>query len=292
MLSGRIYKLLAGTYYVDTAEGGIAAKAKGSFRSDGIEPRVGDSVVLQEERGSYRICEVMPRRNQLIRPPVANIDILVIVLAVRKPEPDLLLAEKLIFSARQNGIAPIAVINKSELDEEAAQRLKAQFEQPDIRCITVSCREGRGMPQLKSMLTGYTSCFAGQSAVGKSSIASYFLPELRLQTGGLSRKTDRGRHTTRCCELFRFAPDSYIADTPGFSLFEDEIIDPAVFVLSFDPGYAAFASECRFRGCSHTSEPDCGVKAAVESGKLSKERYERYCKLYNQIKINWRNRYD
>lgn len=293
MLEGKIYKLLAGMYYIDTAGcGKIEAKAKGSFRNEKITPKVGDNVTVEGTVGGYRIREILTRKNQLVRPAVANIDNLFVVLSVHKPEPDLLLAEKLIFAARKNNIEPCIVINKCDLDPDGAEKLALQMSQSGAPVLQISVKNRVGLDKLMDILRNKTSCFAGQSAVGKSSISSYFLPNLKLSTGGLSKKTDRGKHTTRCCELFFIADNSYIVDTPGFSLFDDITIDPDEFISSFDEQYFLFSKDCRFRGCSHTNEPDCAVKNAVLQGALSKERYERYCKLYQNIYENWRNRYD
>ncbi len=292
MLGGKIYKVLAGTYYIITESGNIEAKAKGKFRNDNTAPKVGDDVLLEVQSGSYRINAILPRKNELIRPSVANIDKLAIVMAVHKPEPDLVLVEKLIFSCRINRIEPIIVINKCELDKDSAENLKLQLEQSGSQAICVSVKKGIGLDELKIILKDSTSCFTGQSAVGKSSIASWLLPGIQFDTGGLSKKTDRGRHTTRCCELFCFDVDSYIVDTPGFSLFDDVVIAPEEFVLNFDETYFELSSKCRFRGCTHTGEPDCAVRNAVNNGTLSQERYLRYCKLYKDIYEKWRNRYD
>lgn len=293
MLEGKIYKLLAGVYYIDTLDREkIQAKAKGSFRNDKISPKVGDNVVVEGSTGSYRIKSVLPRRNELLRPSVSNIDNLFIVLSVHKPEPDLLLAEKLIFAARANNIQPHIIVNKCDLDQAGADKLADQMRQSGANVLEISVKNNIGLDALRSLLKNSTSCFVGQSAVGKSSISSYFLPGLKLSTGGLSKKTDRGKHTTRCCELFCFDDDCYIVDTPGFSLFDDILIDPDEFVSCFDEGYLSISEQCRFRGCSHTSEPDCAVKNAVSKGELSQVRYERYCKLYKQINENWRKRYD
>lgn len=292
MLEGRIYKLLAGTYYVDTSLGAIEAKAKGSFRSESVLPRVGDRVRLESSGGAYRICEILPRRNCLLRPMVSNVDRLVIVLAVQKPLPDLMLAEKMIIASRKADIEPVIAINKSEIDMQRAKELASEFAQADIQTFVLSCREGLGLAEFKAYMRQGVSCFSGQSAVGKSSLTQQLIPGAHLVTGVLSKKTDRGKHTTRHCELYRIDGGGYVADTPGFSLLEEEVIDPAALQELFDPQYGRLASKCRFRGCSHTAEPDCAVKKAAESGAVSKERYERYCRLYAGIKDNWRKRYD
>lgn len=292
MQQGKIYKLLAGTYYIDMGDRHIQAKAKGSFRKDGLSPKVGDKVMIEGESGAYRIRQVLPRFNDLNRPQVANIDNLVIVLSPQYPSPDLLLVDRLIFSARRNGVTPIVVINKSELDAAGAENIRAQYAEAGLKVQCVSFANGDGLEELKALLLNATSCFAGQSAVGKSSLISYFMPDCELQTGGLSKKTDRGKHTTRHCELYMFAPNSYVADTPGFSLLDQDEIEPDQFVMLYDDTYSSISENCRFRGCTHTSEPDCAVKTAVEQGTLSADRYARYCELYKQIKEQWRNRYD
>ena len=212
MLEGRIYKLLAGTYYVDTSLGAIEAKAKGSFRSESVLPRVGDRVLLESSGGAYRICEILPRRNCLLRPMVSNVDRLVIVLAVQKPLPDLMLAEKMIIASRKADIEPVIAINKSEIDMQRAKELASEFAQADIQTFVLSCREGLGLAEFKAYMRQGVSCFSGQSAVGKSSLTQQLIPDAHLVTGDLSKKTDRGKHTTRHCELYRIDGGSAVAD--------------------------------------------------------------------------------
>ena len=292
MSEGLIYKILAGTYFISLNGERLQAKAAGRFRKEGLEPKVGDRVLLRPPQGGFWLIErIKERKNEFIRPPVANIDRLVIVFSPVYPAPDLSLADLLISYCRNFDIKPVICINKTDMDKQGAGALREQYASSGIDAVCVSAVHDWGMDELRSLLGRGISCFAGQSAVGKSSLLNRLIEGAELKTGALSRKTDRGRHTTRQCELMEYAPECFFVDTPGFSLLEQLLMPPKDFkalYYEFDK-YAPF---CRFRGCSHVNEPGCAVKEAVARGELSSERYERYKSLYKITEENWRKRYD
>ena len=292
MEEGLIYKILAGTYYISLNGEHIQAKAAGRFRKEGLEPKVGDRVFLRPPQGGFWLIEsIRERKNELLRPPVANIDRLVIVLSPVYPAPDLSLADLLISYCRHFEIKPVICINKTDMDKQGAQSLMEQYQSCDVQALCVSAAQRQGVDELRALLGRGINCFAGQSAVGKSSLLNCLLDGAALKTGTLSRKTDRGRHTTRQCELMEYQPDCFFIDTPGFSLLEQMLMPPEDFTALYYE-FEQYAPFCRFRGCSHVSEPGCAVKEAVEKGELSPERYERYKNLYKITEENWRKRYD
>ena len=292
--SGMIIKCVAGVYNVLIDNKVYSAVAKGNFRNKNLTPLVGDRVnVLFSEREDEQnlITEILPRKNALLRPPVANVDTLLITLAVKKPNPDLKLADHLICYSRMMDIEPIICINKSDFDEEQAKELAKQFEKSKIRAFITSSVNNDGVDALREAINTGITCFSGQSAVGKSSLTNLLLGKEMFQTGSLSKKTERGKHTTRHSELVEFSEGKFLADTPGFSLLEMPEFSPEDFknlYYEFDE----FTQDCRFNGCNHINEPDCAVKKAVEDGVLSLDRYQRYKELYFEVSEKWRKRYD
>ena len=288
-MEGSIIKGVGGFYYVSTDQGVITCKAKGTFRREGITPVVGDRVCITlHESGYAQIDQVLPRRNLLIRPAVANIDRLLIVLSAHLPEPDWLLADKLIVQAMLNDIEPVMVLNKAD---EAEDDIRDAFER-DYRQfprIVVSALSGEGLDALKAAISGKVCCFAGQSAVGKSSLMNALLPELDLPVGELTRKTDRGKHTTRHAQLWPCFGGALL-DTPGFSLYEPESFDEKRLQSCY-PEFKE-ADSCYFPGCLHISEPGCGVKALLKDGRLSQARYERYVEIAKDFAFRRKHQYD
>ncbi len=280
-----------GSFYEVLTESGelVTSKARGTFRREGITPTVGDRVVIErKEQGYAQLQEILPRRNLLVRPPVANVDQLLIVVSASAPEPDWLLVDRLIISAMRLGVEPVPVLNKIDTADDAVVQgfLKEYHAFPTIQ---VSAETGEGIETLKERLRGRVSCFAGQSAVGKSSILNALIPDLHLETGGLSRKTDRGRHTTRHAELWPY-DNGAVLDTPGFSMYETECLEQN----ELDACYSEFqnAVPCRFPGCMHLSEPDCGVKPLLKTGELTQGRYERYREIALEYQTRRKHRYD
>ncbi len=288
-MEGSIIKGVGGFYYVSTDQGVITSKARGAFRKEGITPVVGDRVTLTLHASGYaQIDAILPRRNLLIRPAVANVDRLLIVISAHLPEPDWLLCDKLIVQAKLNHIEPVLVLNKAD---EADPSIREAFERDYglFPRVVVSARTGEGLHALQDAIRGKICCFAGQSAVGKSSLMNALLPELDLPVGELTRKTDRGRHTTRHAQLWPCFGGALL-DTPGFSLYEPDSFDEQL-LLGCYPEFA-LADPCRFPGCMHRSEPGCGVKALLTDGRLSPARYERYVQIANDFTFRRKHQYD
>lgn len=290
-MQGRIIKGIGGFYNV-LLEGGtiVTCKARGRFRNEGVTPMVGDQVEVSfHETGFAAMDDILPRKNALLRPPVANIDLLVIVLSASIPKPDFLLADKLLIQAKTLQIEPLLVLNKMD---SAKQEITDEFlrDYAAFHTLLASSATGEGIDALKQALTNRVSCFAGQSAVGKSSLLNALFPELALETGGLAKKTDRGKHTTRQAELWPYLGGA-VLDTPGFSLFEMSELEQSALDASY-PEFAGVTSECRFTGCRHVAEPDCAVKALLQTGKLSQGRYARYIEIQAEIEDKRKHRYD
>lgn len=267
----------------------VTCKARGVFRKNGLTPTVGDKVGIERQQSGYaQMCEILPRRNILIRPAVANIDQLLIVISASHPEPDWMMVDQLIIAAKHLSIEPILVMNK--IDCCSSDVIDA-FEQEyhAFSRLLVSAISQAGIEELKKALAGKISCFAGQSAVGKSSLLNSLLPDLHLETGELSRKTERGRHTTRHAQLWPYEGGA-VLDTPGFSLLETEVLEQD----ELDDCYPEFqnARPCRFPGCSHITEPDCGVKLLLETGELTEARYRRYIEISKELQIRRKHKYD
>ena len=292
-MEGLILKGVGSFYTVLDAQGEEhVCRARGRFRKESVTPVPGDHVRFLHNPGEDgRIVEILPRRNILTRPAVANVDKLMIVMAASLPRPDLLLVDKLLLQCEQAHITPVLVLNKcDERDEALYASILAQYEKTGYALHAVSAHSGAGLERLREELTGSVCCFAGQSAVGKSSLLNALLPELSLAVGGLSRKTERGRHTTRHAELW-LASGGALVDTPGFSLLDTEMIEPETLSTLY-PEMREHAGECRFAKCLHESEPDCAVKALLQSGMISQERYERYLLILEELKEKRKHKYD
>lgn len=277
-MKGIIIKGIGGFYYVKAADGVVyECRARGIFRKDGIKPTVGDEVEF--EGGS--VTKIEPRRSYLIRPSVANIDNLVIVIAAANPTPDLFLTDKLAVAAEASGITPVICVNKSDLADY--DKICDIYEKAGYRVIVMSAKEALGAEELRAVIKGRVSAFAGLSGVGKSSILNLLSGEA-AETGEVS-KINRGRHTTRHVELFELEENTFILDTPGFSSLSisDICSVKADELADYFPELATAQGECRFKGCSHINEPDCAVKAMVGEG-VAQSRYDSYKELYNQLK--------
>ncbi len=278
-MTGIIVKGIGGFYYVRTADGReYECRARGIFRKDGIKPTVGDSVEF--ENGS--VLKIYDRRSYLIRPSVANIDNLIIVIAAANPSPDLMLTDKLTVAAEYSGITPIICINKTDIHDSSD--IAGIYKSAGYTVIMTSATENIGEEALRKVVKGKISAFAGLSGVGKSSILN-LLSGIDAQTGEISR-INRGKHTTRHVELFELDKDTYILDTPGFSsLALSDICDVKASELAdYYPEFCKVSNNCRFKGCSHINEPDCGVKAYVSENSASATRYESYKELFGQLK--------
>ncbi len=283
LLKGTIVKGIGGFYYVDTEEGIIECRARGKFRKTEILPTVGDRVVVEtKDNKTGSVKEIDERQNFLVRPAVSNIDTLMIVAAISNPAPDTSLIDKMLVIAAKKGIKGALCINKSDLDTDGnLEKIKTSYENAGYKVFVTSAEKGEGVDELKTALKDKTTAFAGLSGVGKSSILTIITGK-ELQTGDTSR-IERGRHTTRHVELIKIS-EGYVFDTPGFSQLEVEDIK-ANELSGFFPEIEKCEGMCRFRGCSHISEPDCAVKAALENGNIAESRYDSYVKMYEKLKL-------
>ncbi len=286
MQTGTIIKGIGGFYYVKTPDGIVECRARGRFRKDGASPMVGDYVRIKrtkEDAGKGSVDEILPRKNSFIRPPVANIDQMVAVISVKNPESSLLLTDQLTVTAEAAGVSPVICINKRDLDEERAGVIQKIYETTGYPVILTSAKEAQGLSELQDILKDKITAFAGNSGVGKSSLLNRLCETFSLETGTVSEKTQRGRHTTRHTELLELPFGGYVFDTPGFSSFAAEGI-AADDLKGFFPEMADYGTGCRFAGCVHVAEPGCEVKEALAAGKIAQERYDSYCALYQELK--------
>ena len=285
---GKIMKGIAGFYYVGVADSGVyECKAKGIFRKDKIKPLVGDDVeieVLNEEEKLGNIVKILPRRSELIRPAVANIDQALVIFAAREPKPNLSLLDRFLVIMEKQDVPVIICFNKQDLcDEEEVGRLKEIYEACGYPVVLASAKQGEGIEEIKSRLRGKTTTVAGPSGVGKSSLTNLLQNEVQMETGEISKKLGRGRHTTRHSQIIQIEEDTWLYDTPGFTSFYVEEIEKEELRFYFRE-FSKYEGTCRFQGCTHTHEPGCMVKNALEEGKISKERYENYLELYGELK--------
>lgn len=281
MIDGRIIKGIGGFYYVKAADNAVyECKARGIFRKDSIKPAIGDFVDISVENGKGSIEKIYDRTSYLIRPTVANIDVLVIVVASAEPDPNILLIDKLLVSSEEAGIAPVICINKT--DVKSGDELSVIYEKAGYPVVQISAKEDNIKDALLPYIKDKTSAFAGLSGVGKSTILN-IITETDLETGEISDKIKRGKHTTRHVELLELPEGGYVLDTPGFSSFEVNTIK-ATELYKYFPEMSGYEDSCRFSGCCHINEPDCAIKEKVESGEIAKSRYESYKELFNQLK--------
>lgn len=287
-MTGKIIKGIAGFYYVYTTLGIVECKAKGSFRKDGIKPLVGDNVeieLIDEVTLKGNISTILPRMNALIRPASANIDQAMIIFAIVKPNPNYNLLDRFLISMQQQNIPTVVCFNKSDIaTQEDIDELMEAYEGCGCRVLFVSGKEEEGLDEILKALKGRTTVIAGPSGVGKSTIVNKLYPEANMLTGEISRKIERGKHTTRHAELFALDETTFIMDTPGFTSLNISGVDKEELWYLY-PEFREYEKDCYFGGCSHISEPVCGVKAAVLDGKISRIRYENYISLYQDISL-------
>ena len=285
---GRILRSLSGFYDVQTPQGLITCRARGILRKEGNSPLTGDLVEITVEKGKGMVEKILPRKNHFIRPAVANVDALVVFAANVNPVTEPFLIDRVAAIAGDQNVPVYLCVNKCDLDPAA--NLVRIYEHAGFPVICTSAETGEGVEALRALLEGKLTAFTGNSGVGKSSILNRLAPELKLETGEVSEKLGRGRHTTRHVELYRLGENTYVADTPGFSSFDTdqmELILKENLQYAF-PDFGSFIGKCRFDDCSHRKEPDCAVRAAVEAGDIEASRYESYLKLYeksSQIKL-------
>lgn len=287
-MQGKIVKGIAGLYYVHGADAKqYECKAKGILRRENRRPFVGDDVeldILDGEKLLGNITGLLPRRNALIRPAVANVDQALVIFSIVKPQPNFNLLDRFLIMMRQQNLPCIICFNKQDLDTEGlVETYEAVYRNSDCRLLTVSAQEREGIDRLQELLKGKTTTVAGPSGVGKSSLVNCLQSGMVMETGGISERIERGKHTTRHTELIAVSEGTYILDTPGFSslgLFDMEKEELA----GFYPEFVEYEAQCKFGGCSHISEPVCGIKDAVEKGLISRQRYDNYCLLYEELK--------
>ncbi len=285
---GKIIKGIAGFYYVHIENDGIyECKAKGAFRKNKIKPLVGDNVEIdildtQEKKGN--IIDILDRTNELIRPAVANIDQALVIFAAAKPNPNFNLLDRFLIMMERQGVDTLICFNKKDIvDSKELKKLEETYEHCGYHVIFTSAKQNEGIDEIRNLLEGKTTTVAGPSGVGKSSIINILQPDASMETGKISEKIDRGKHTTRHSELICINENTYIMDTPGFSsLYINDF--EADELKEYFPEFLKYEPECKFQGCAHVNEPKCGVKNALSEGKISEIRYENYVEMYSELK--------
>lgn len=287
-MTGKIIKGIAGFYYVHAEGKGIyECRAKGIFRNEKIKPLVGDDVemeVLDDKDMEGNILEILPRRSALVRPAVANVDQALIIFSIVKPNPNFNLLDRFLIRMERQNLPTIICFNKQDIaSDEEKETLRQSYETCGYRVLFASALENEGLEQIRELLEGKTTTVAGPSGVGKSSIINRLSPSANMETGEISKKIERGRHTTRHSEIIALGQETYIVDTPGFtSLDISEITKEELG--QYYPEFVRYEPYCKFSGCAHLNEPSCGIKEAVEEGKISRVRYENYKALYRELK--------
>ena len=287
-MQGKIIKGIAGFYYIYAEDGNIyECKAKGIFRKDNFKPLVGDNVeitVLNEEEKEGSVTSILPRRNSLIRPAVANVDQAFLIFAMENPKPNFLLLDRFLIMMKQQKIPVVICFNKKDVGEKKEmEKLYEIYTGCGYRVVLSSTYEGEGMDEIHEILKGKTTVVAGPSGVGKSSITNCMQGEVQMETGEISKKLKRGKHTTRHSQVIPVEKNTFLVDTPGFSslyltdMKEEELRD-------YFPEFVMYEPQCRFQGCMHIHEPGCAVKKALSEGKISQQRYDNYLALYEELK--------
>ena len=287
-MQGKIIKGIAGFYYIYAEDGNVyECKAKGIFRKDNFKPLVGDNVeitVLNEEEKEGSVTSILPRRNSLIRPAVANVDQAFLIFAMENPKPNFLLLDRFLIMMEQQEIPVVICFNKKDVGEkEEMEKLYEIYTGCGYRVVLSSTYEGEGMDEIREILKGKTTVVAGPSGVGKSSITNCMQGEVQMETGEISKKLKRGKHTTRHSQVIPVEENTFLVDTPGFSslyltdMKEEELRD-------YFPEFVMYEPQCRFQGCMHIHEPGCAVKEALSEGEISQQRYDNYLALYEELK--------
>lgn len=287
MKQGKIVKGVAGFYYVHVAESGLyECKAKGIFRLENQKPLVGDDVlidVLSEEEMEGNIAKILPRKNTLLRPAAANVDQVLLVFAVSHPKPNLNLLDRMLVRMERDGIPCIICFNKADLaTAEQTEALKSIYEKTDYRVCLISALNDADVREMRSYLSGKTTALAGPSGVGKSTFINQLSADVQMETGEISKKIGRGKHTTRHAQLIAMDQDAYLMDTPGFTSLTLDDFERDELSGCF-PEFLAYTPSCRFRGCRHINEPDCAVRDAVAKNKISASRYQSYCMFDREL---------
>lgn len=287
-MKGKIVKGISGFYYVYVAGTGIyECKAKGIFRNQKIKPLVGDDVeilVLDEEKKIGNVEKILPRTKELIRPAVANIDMALVIFAAAKPDPNFNLLDRFLCMMEYQKVPVTICFNKCDLvTGEQREKLQNIYAPAGYELLFTSAKTQENVEKLRSVLQGKMTAVAGPSGVGKSSLINDLQDTVQMQTGGISDKIERGKHTTRHSQIIPIAKDTYIMDTPGFSSMDLPEFSKEDLWTCY-PEFVRYEPECRFIGCSHIGEPDCGVKTALAEGMISQVRYDNYVQLYQEMK--------
>lgn len=285
LITGKIIESISGFYYVEAADTVYSCKAKGSFRNKKISPLVGDNVTLDVEGDKGTVVAISDRKNQLQRPPLANIDILFIVSSVISPKPNLYVIDKLSAYAYYKHIEPVIVFSKCDMEDP--RQFAEIYKKTGFKTICCSAHMNLGIDEIVSCISGKICAFTGNSGVGKSSILNSINPSLGLKTNEISEKLGRGKHTTRSVHLYKIG-DGYIADTPGFSAVDFDNLNERIYkdeLADYFPEFLNFTDKCKFGpSCSHVADKGCAVLKAVEDGLIPEQRHESYKKMYDEIK--------
>ena len=286
MPKGIIICTSSNVYQVAEGEKIYKCLARGKFKKEKISPLVGDEVeftITNSEKQEGVIEQILPRKNELKRPKMANLTQLILVVSMKMPSPDLLLLDKQLVFAEFMGLKATIVLNKVDLeDKEEIDRIAKLYESIGYKVIQTNAKEGIKVGEIKTLLEGETTAFAGNSGVGKSTLINSIFEQELTQEGDISDKNQRGKNTTTSTTLYKYKENSYIADTPGFSTFEINEI-PKEDLCHYFVEFVPYLDKCEFQGCSHIKEENCGVKEALEAGKISSQRYENYIKIYNNL---------
>lgn len=286
MPKGIIICTSSNVYQVAEGEKIYKCLARGKLKKEKISPLVGDEVeftITNSEKQEGVIEQILPRKNELKRPKMANLTQLILVVSMKMPSPDLLLLDKQLVFAEFMGLKATIVLNKVDLeDKEEIDRIAKLYESIGYKVIQTNAKEGIKVGEIKTLLEGETTAFAGNSGVGKSTLINSIFEQELTQEGDISDKNQRGKNTTTSTTLYKYKENSYIADTPGFSTFEINEI-PKEDLCHYFVEFVAYLDKCEFQGCSHIKEENCGVKEALEAGKISSQRYENYVKIYNNL---------
>ena len=280
-MEGRIIKALSGFYYVSTEAGLYVCRGRGKFRKTGETPLVGDRVTVSGSLTEGTVQSILERRNSFVRPAVANLDLIVILASGAIPVTEPFLIDRMTVIALRQKVEPVICVNKIDLDP--ADRLSEIYRSAGFRVVNTSAVTGDGVEELRELIRGKVAALTGNSGVGKSALLSRLCPDMEVQTGEVSRKLGRGRHTTRHIELFDLGENTFVADTPGFSSFDLELMDaiPKQELQELFPEIRRHADGCRFLDCSHRTEPGCSVRAALEAGLIRPSRHQSYVRLYD-----------
>ena len=286
-MKGKIIKGIAGFYYVYAKGSTYECKAKGKFRNQKVKPLVGDDVeitVLDEKECLGNIYQILPRHSELIRPAVANVDQTMVVFAAASPDPNFNLLDRFLIMMAHQKVSTIICFNKMDLvDEAVIEEYKGIYKDSGCRILSASTYEEHGMDKIREVLAGKTTALAGPSGVGKSSIMNLLNPDANMDTGAISQKIQRGRHTTRHSEILPIGENTYLMDTPGFSSIYFYDLEPED-LKTYYKEFTEYEPYCRFGGCNHVGERECGVKQAVNDGEIARSRYDNYCLFFEELK--------